>query len=61
MEKGKKNTQFGHFSVTCTVHLEHVPVHVRFWSFWANMYRVHIRGVPIHVMLCFQFRLVFVF
>ena len=42
MEKWEKNTQFGHFSETCTGTIELVPVKFRYWSFLAKLYRYNL-------------------
>ena len=42
MEKWEKNTQFGHFSETCTSTIEVVPVQFRYWSFLAKLYRYNL-------------------
>ena len=42
MKKWEKNTQFGHFSETCTGTIELVPVQFRYWSFLAKLYRYNL-------------------
>ena len=42
MEKWEKNTQFGHFSETCTGRIELVPIQFRYWSFLAKLYRYNL-------------------
>ena len=46
MEKWEKNTQFGHFSETCTGTIEVVPVQFRYWPFLAKFYRYNCYSVP---------------
>ena len=38
-----ENTQFGHFSETCTGTIEVVPVQFRYWSFLAKFYQYNLR------------------
>ena len=42
MEKWEKNTQFVHFSETCTGTIELVPVQFRYWSFLDKFYRYNL-------------------
>ena len=39
MEKCEKTHILGHFGLLVLVHFESVPVHFRFWSFLAKVYR----------------------
>ena len=48
-----ENTHSGHFRVKCIGTLGLVPVHFRFWSFLAKVYRYTL-GVYRYTLLCFS-------
>ena len=54
MEKWEKNTQFGHFSETCTGTISLLVI-------FGQVVPVQFRVVPVQLLLCSQFRPVLVF
>ena len=51
-EKGEKRHILGIPGCCVPVHFEHVPVHLVFWSFLANMYR-YILDMYRYTLFCF--------
>ena len=52
-KKGTKTHILGIFGLHVPVHPEHVPVHLVFWSFFANMHR-YMLDMYRYTLLCFS-------